>query len=119
MKHVAVACLLSRFCISLTSCQQPSEPIDVLVPQGFSTVTATQTKFAGKVETLTRGMTRQEVLQTLGSPADQTSDLFFYELVEGHEGGYYVTATLSFDEHGLTGAELGFGHVSLEPRVDP
>ena len=56
--------------------------------------------------------------EQLGRPAEEAADLLFYNLVEGANGGYYVSARLMFDQHGLSAAELGFGHVSMELQVE-
>lgn len=88
------------------------------MPAGFSAITEAQQELVANVKRLSRGMSQTEVKKQLGHPAEETADLLFYNLVEGADGGYYVTARLMFDKHGLSGAELGFGHVSMEMQVE-
>ncbi len=102
----------------VSSCGTRSEPLSIEVPAGLITVTDAQAQLVAGVKTLSRGMSLEDVKQQLGRPSEEKSDLLFYNLVEGAEGGHYVAARLSFDNHGLSNAQLAFGHVSHEPRIE-
>ena len=115
MKPVVIRCLLACLCLALPSCRQPAEPVKVEIPKGFVAVTDEQVQFIEKVKALSVGTSLAEVKRVLGRPAEETPTSLFYNVVEGAEGGYYVTARLVFGDCGLSTATLGFGHVSLVP----
>jgi hypothetical protein len=118
MKQITRLVTVFVLCLSVASCRDAAEPVAVEIPPGFMAVTEAQQELAAGVQRLSRGMSRAEVIQHLGQPAEEEADLLFYILIEGADGGYYVSATLHFDEHGLSAAELGFGHVSIERGVE-
>jgi hypothetical protein len=103
--------------IALTPGQSPAESIAVEIPDGFMAVTDAQRTLVAEVKRLSRGMSQAEVKERLGRPVEESADLLFYNLIEGAEGGYYLTAELMFDKHGLSAAKLGFGHVSMKQRI--
>lgn len=90
-----------------------NEPLKIEIPAGLVTVTDAQAQLVARSKALSRGMTLQEVKQQLGLPKVEKPDQLFYVLDENRVyGGNYVTAKLSFDNGGLSGITLGFGHES-------
>jgi len=93
--------------------------LNVQIPAGLVTATVAQKEFIAKVQTLSRGMPLQAAKRHLGVPPQERSGSLFYHLIEDRlEGGYYVTATLTFDDSGLADVKVGFGHESRSPRIE-
>jgi len=128
MKHAAnVACLVFA-CLALPSCRPAAEsltapeshtaaePLTVEIPQGLVAVTDAQKQLITSLKTLARNMSPQEAKRKLGSPTEETPDTLFYHVVEDErEGGYSVTATLTFENGELTSAAVEHGHESRSP----
>ncbi len=76
-------------------------------------------KLIANVKTLSRGMSLQDAKRHLAVPTSETSDSLFCHLVESRIlGGYYVTATLKFDDGGLADVKVGFGHETRSRRIE-
>ena len=106
-------------CLTGASCRTPAEPIPVNIPKGFIAVTEAQQQLVSGVQSLSRGMSPADVKAVLGKPEGETSSLMSYMLNEDASGGHYVSARLHFDKKGLSTAQLGFGHISLEMKIEP
>lgn len=112
MKNIVSIVTFVFLCIMLSSCSTPRKTFDVEIPEGIVIATDAQSKLVEGVKGLSQGMTRNEVKQKLGNPAEENPDCFFYLVLEGVEGGYYVTAMLLFDKQGLSDANIDFGHMT-------
>ena len=92
--------------------------LHVEVPVGLVTVTDRQSRLVAGLKDLSEGMSQPEVKARLGEPSEERPETLFYNCVEDrHQGGHYVTATLSFGRDGLASAKVDYGHVTLEPRT--
>jgi len=93
--------------------------LNVHLPAGLVAATDAQKELIAKATTLLPGMSYQAAKRHLGTPTEETPGSLFYELAEDRvEGGYYVNATLTFDDVGLADVKLGFGHESRSPRIE-
>lgn len=120
MKKSVIHLLLACLCSGVSSCSPPAEPLKVQVLPGLVAATNAQRKLVANVQTLSRGMSLPDAKRHLGVPTQETSDSLFCWLVESRVlGGYYVAATLKFDDSGLADVKLGFGHVTLSPGPRP
>jgi hypothetical protein len=64
-------------------------------------------------------MSLQDAKEHLGPPSSETEERLYYNLAEDRrEGGYYVSARLSFVDSGLTNVTIGFGHETRSPRIE-
>lgn len=122
MKHFAnVACLVFA-CLALASCRPAPEPhtarepLTVEIPPGLVAVTDAQKQLVTSLKTIERGMSPQDAKKKLGPPSEETAGTLFYHLVENErEGGYSVTATLTFEDGALASASVDYGHESRAP----
>ena len=116
MKNVIKSIAVLSICILVQSCNQGMEPLDLRIPQGIQAVTVQQKQLLKNIKLLQRGMSIQDVKNILGSPEEESDNFLFYNYVESEfNGGFYVTAHLKFDDKGLTGGEVGYGQISLQP----
>jgi hypothetical protein len=120
MQRAAAILLLVCQCFALSSCAPPREPLSVQIPPGIVTATDPQKQLVTSLQNLPRGLTLNDARRVLGTPTEQQPDSLFYYVIENEvEGGYYVTATLMFEDGGLTTVEVGYGHESRDPGIDP
>lgn len=119
MKKSVVNLLLAGLCFGLSSCRTSSEPLNVQIPAGLVEATHSQKKFVANLKTLSRGMSLQDAKKHLGPPSEETKTTLFYNLIENRvEGGFYVNATLSFVDSGLTNVSIGFGHKTRSLKIE-
>ena len=86
----------------------------VTIPKGLVAASQKQKDFVKALAALSVGSSRAAVQQALGAPAQTNAATWFYDLKEDpDEGGYYVTASLTFGTNGLSGGSVGFGHVTM------
>jgi len=123
MTRTRVSALLKSISVLVTllasSCQPSAARLTFEIPEGFMAVTEAQRQLVTDVKALSPGMSPAEVKGRLGPPLEEKDGLLFYKLIEDRlEGGYYVSAALTFAKHGLTDAKLDFGHESRKPMFD-
>jgi outer membrane protein assembly factor BamE (lipoprotein component of BamABCDE complex) len=98
----------------LVGCQSTQTPIVVNVPEGIVLATEVQKAFVLTLKKLPLGATKKEVERKLGKPNQAEATTWFYYLSENRiQGGYYITARVTFQDHGLAYAKLDFGHETI------
>ena len=105
--------------VLFAGCQATQKPIVVDVPKGIVLATENQKTFVSSLQKLSLGATKTEVERKLGKPDQAEGKTWYYHLPENRtQGGYYISATLSFRNDGLAFAKLDFGHetVSMQRR---
>ncbi len=116
--HSAIASILLAFATGCASTKGPRPSVHV--PQGLVAVTEKQKALVTWVRGLKDAVSKQQVEGALGMPTQRAKDVWVYHLPESDiHGGYYITATLTFDREVLSTAELEYGHETTEPRAEP
>jgi hypothetical protein len=105
--------LMFALCSVAVSCRTTTEPVAVSTPPGFVAATEKQKELAEQVRQLTRGMSKEAVIERLGRPANEQPQHLTYMVIEDAGGGHYVEALLVFDDEGLESGKLGFGHIDI------
>jgi hypothetical protein len=86
----------------------------VCIPQGVVAASPAQKTFIKALAELPLGASRETVRQALGTPAQTNAIAWLYDLKEDRiEGGYYITASLTFATIGLACGTVEFGHVTM------
>ena len=119
MRQFTANLLLICLCFGMSSCCTRPEPLNVHIPAGLVTVTDAQAELIANVKTLSRCMSLHDAKRHLGPPSGEMTDSLHYHLTEDRaEGGYYVTATLSFSDGHLSDAKVAFGHETRVLQLD-
>jgi hypothetical protein len=94
--YSAIAFILLGFATGCAPAKGPRPSVHI--PEGLVAVTEKQKALVTWVRGLNAAVSKQQVESVLGAPTDRAKDIWFYHLPESDtHGGYYVTATLSFD----------------------
>src|SRR4051794_7863259 len=113
--YSAIAFILLAFATGCTSAKGPLPSVHI--PEGLVVVTEKQKALVTWGRGLNAAVSKQQVERALGAPTDRAKDIWLYHLPESDtHGGYYVTATLSFDHQMLSVAKVAYGHETREPR---
>ncbi|OVE76042.1 hypothetical protein BVX97_02375 [bacterium E08(2017)] len=89
----------------------------IIIPPGIVAATEEQDALLNVVTNLPIHATQDQVRELLGDPTEPSDSSWFYHLQEdSHEGGYYVTATIHFENRMLDEIDIGFGHETITPR---
>ena len=105
--------LMIALCSVAASCRTITGPVAVSTPPGFMAATEKQKELVEQVRQLTRGMSKEEVIEILGRPANEQPQHLTYMVIEDASGGHYVEVLLIFDDVGLESGKLGFGHIDI------
>ena len=89
------------------------------VPEGVVAVTDKQKALVAWVRNLQAGVNKNQVRKALGAATEETKDVWFYSVPESTvSGGYYVTATFTFDRNIMSAAKVRYGHEEKAPPSD-
>jgi len=115
--HSVAVSMLLVFAVGCTTAKQQRLSVDI--PEGIVAVTDSQKALVVWVRGLKAGTNKEQVENALGIPTARAKDVWFYRLPESSVyGGYWVTATLTFDGEDLSAAKVGGGHETRAQRVD-
>ena len=116
VSYTAIASILLAFAMGCASAKGHGPSVHI--PEGLVAVTERQKALVTWVRGLKAEVSKQKVESALGNPTERAKDVWVYHLPESDaRGGYYVTATLTFDREMLSAAELAYGHETREPRA--
>ena len=112
MKIVIYAAILMLMADLVLSAEPPAPAITI--PPGVIAASQAQKELIKKLAILPVGASKADVITAIGAPADPNTSKWYYELHEDRlEGGYYITAELTFTTNGLADGRVGYGHETL------
>ncbi len=109
-KIIGMLWMLATGCVWAAETNTPA----VSIPKGVVAASQEQKTFIKALAELPLGASREAVRQALGTPAQTNAIAWLYHLKEDRiEGGYYITASLTFATTGLAQGTVEFGHVTM------